>query len=177
MSIPERNSAPQKIISGQRTFHITSSTLGKQFLLQSDRARRLFVTVLYEYRAQNKFRLHEFVAMPNHFHVLITVNASMTIERATQFIKGGFAFRAHKELGLPTPVWQRGFSERRIIDVSAAEQARDYIRNNPVVAGIVKAPEEYAYSSAFPGYDLDPLPQGLKPRSYSALIGMAEAMP
>jgi len=38
--------------------------------------------------------------MTDHFHVLITVEGEMTIERAVQFIKGGFAFRAGKELGL-----------------------------------------------------------------------------
>jgi putative transposase len=88
--------------------------------------------------------------MPNHFHVLVTVDASTTIERATQFIKGGFAFRAHRELDLPSPVWQRGFSECRIMDAAAAAEARNYICNNPVVAGLVKVPEDYAYSSASP---------------------------
>lgn len=41
--------------------------------------------------------------MPDHFHVLITVEGEMTIERAVQFIKGGFAFRAGKELGFKRP--------------------------------------------------------------------------
>jgi hypothetical protein len=74
--------------------------VGKQKLLQSDRAAELFLRVLYDYRAQNKFRLHEFVVMPDHFHVLLTVGSEITIERAVQFIKGGFSFRAGKELGM-----------------------------------------------------------------------------
>jgi hypothetical protein len=36
--------------------------------------------------------------------------------QSIQFIKGGFAFRAGKELGFRAPVWQRGFSEVRIYD-------------------------------------------------------------
>src|SRR6266566_7977562 len=35
--------------------------------------------------------------MPDHFHVLIT--PTITLERALQLIKGGFSFRATKELG------------------------------------------------------------------------------
>jgi len=156
---------------------VTSSTFGKKFLLQSDRAAQLFVKVLYEYRSQGKFRLHEFVVMPNHFHVLLTVDAGLSIERAVQFIKGGFAFRAGKELGLKAPIWQRGFSEVRVRDPATAARASQYIRNNPVAAGLASEPGAYPYSSANARYVLDPLPQGLKPVSRVDFLGMAEAMP
>jgi hypothetical protein len=52
--------------------------------------------------------------MPDHFHMLITVGAEMTVEKAVQLIKGGFAFRAGRELGFRAPVWQKGFSEIRV---------------------------------------------------------------
>ena len=48
--------------------------------------------------------------MPNYFHLLLTIENEMTIERAVQFIKGGFSFRAGKELGMRSPIWQKGFS-------------------------------------------------------------------
>jgi REP element-mobilizing transposase RayT len=92
MSIPRRNSDPSHVILEDRTFFVTASIWGKRSLLQSDRAARLFVENIFDYRAQRKYRLHEFVVMPDHFHVLITVGAGMTIERAVQLIKGGFAF-------------------------------------------------------------------------------------
>jgi putative transposase len=177
MAIPARNSSTDQIISGSRTFHVTSSTLEKKHLLQSDRAAQLFIRLLYDYRAQKRFRLHEFVVMPNHFHILLTVDAGMSIERAVQFIKGGFAFRAGKELELKSPIWQRGFSESRVLDAVAAVRARDYVRNNPVAAGLARVASEYPYSSAYPGFALDPLPQGLKPVDLHDRIGTAEAVP
>ena len=177
MAIPASNSTAKKVISGARTFHVTSSTFGKKFLLQSDHAAQLFVRVLYEYRSQGKFRLHEFAVMPNHFHVLLTVDAGMSIERAVQFIKGGFAFRAGKELGMKAPIWQRGFSEVRVLDAAAAARASQYIRNNPVEAGLASEPGAYPFSSANARYILDPLPQGLKPSFSTPMAGMAEAMP
>jgi len=137
----------------------------------------LFIRALYEYRNQGKFRLHEFVVMPNHFHVLLTVDAGMSIERAVQFIKGGFAFRAGKELGLKAPIWQRGFSEVRVLDAATAVRAGQYIRNNPVAAQLASEPGGYPYSSANARYVLDPLPQGLKPSPFTHMSGMAEAMP
>ncbi len=165
MAIPLRHADPARATAGSRTFFVTSSIAGKRTLLQSDRAAGLFVRVLYDYRAQKKFRLHEFVVMPDHFHVLLTVESEMTIERAVQFIKGGFAFRAGRELGFRAPVWQKGFSEMRILDAQAFEHAAEYIRKNPVVQGLVGEAAQYPYSSAYPGFELDPAPQGLKPIS------------
>ena len=170
MAIPARNSNPVQIVSGVRTFHVTSSTADKRLLLQSDRAAQLFLRVLEEYRAQGKFLLHEFVVMPDHFHVLITVGTDTSVERAVQFIKGGFAFRAGKELGLKAPIWQRGFSEVRVLNAQAASGICEYIRDNPVVAKMVPKASDYPYSSAYPGCALDPLPQGLKPVSFEKLL-------
>jgi putative transposase len=169
MSIPRRHADPQCATAGARTFFVTSSIFGKRNLLQTERSASLLVRVFYEYRAQRKFRLHEFVVMPNHFHVLLTVECDLTIERAVQFIKGGFAFRAGREFGFPSPVWQKGFSEARILDANAFLRTSEYIRNNPVAEHIVAEPEQYAYSSAHPGFELDAPPQRLKPISPLAL--------
>ena len=165
MAIPLRHSSPTVVTAGARTFFITSSINAKRRLLQSDRSAALFVRVLYDYRAQRKFRLHEFVVMPDHFHVLLTVECDITIERAVQFIKGGFAFRAGRELGFSAPIWQKGFSEVRILDAEAFLRTTDYIRNNPVARHLVDEAAQFPYSSAHPGFELDPPPQGLKPKS------------
>jgi len=177
MAIPIRRSDPAHIAAGARTFFVTSSISGKRSLLQSDRAAQLFVRILYEYRRQRKFRLHEFVVMPDHFHVLLTVECNSTIERAVQFIKGGFACRAGRELGFNAPVWQKGFSEVRIYNVKAFEQTAEYIRNNPVARHLVEKPAEFPYSSACPGFQLDSAPQGLKPVTFCTDYGIAKAMP
>jgi putative transposase len=158
LAIPSRNSDPRDAVAGARTFFVTASTWDKRHTLQSDRSAGLFIKMLYEYRTQNKFRLHEFVAMPDHFHLLITVGSEMTIERAVQFIKGGFSFRAGKELGAGAPFWQKGFSEIRIQDTSAFQRAARYIQNNPVEAGLVQDPAAYPHSSARAGFELDPPP-------------------
>jgi putative transposase len=115
--------------------------------------------------------------MPDHFHVLITVGSEMSIEKAVQFIKGGFAFRAGKDLGFCAPVWQRGFSEVRVLDCEAFQRIAEYIRNNPVRRHLVTEAAEFPHSSAHTGFELDPLPQGLKPIEIRVTDGMAKAMP
>ncbi len=42
----------------------------------------LLVDVLRSYVAERKFLLHDFVIMPDHVHLLMTVHGDMTIEKA-----------------------------------------------------------------------------------------------
>ncbi len=166
MSIPKRHVAPSQITAAHRTFFVTTSIQDKRSLLQSSRSAELFVNVLNGYREQGKFALHEFVVMPDHVHLLLTVGNDISIERAVQFFKGGFAYRAGKELGFQAPVWQKGFSEIRVLDETSYEKLSAYIRNNPVRARLAPTPDEFLFSSASNSIALDPRPQGLKPTNF-----------
>jgi putative transposase len=147
MALPLRHADPANITPTLRTFFVTSSIAEKRNLLQSDRSARLFIDVLYRYRSQKKYLLHAFVVMPDHFHLLITLSREITIEQAVQFIKGGFAFRAGRELGFRAPVWQRGFSEVRVYDSEHFIRVREYIAQNPVRRGLARSANEYPYCS------------------------------
>ena len=176
MAIPLRRADPADIVASARTFFVTSSIAGKRRLLQSARSAQLFIWVLYHYRSLRKYLLHDFVVMPDHFHLLITVGSELSVERAVQFIKGAFAFRAGKELGFNAPVWERGFSEVRVRDAKAFHRIRQYIADNPVEARLVRSPAEYAYSASNPVFATDAVPQWLKPQEW-APIGTSEDVP
>src|SRR5271166_3690111 len=113
MAIPARHAVSSAVLSSARMFFVTTKTSMGRTLLQSERNAMLFVDVLRSYVAAGKFRLHDFVIMPDHVHLLLTVGSEMTVERVMQFIKGGFSYRLKKEFGYSGEVWQRGFSEVR----------------------------------------------------------------
>src|SRR5881628_4033938 len=177
MAIPIRHASAENLVCRLLPEKKTSSTMDKRNLLQPDRLAQLFIRVLYEYRAQGKFQLHEFVVMPDHFHVLLTIDTGMTIERAVQFIKSGFSFRAGRELGMRSPVWQKGFSDRRITGVDEFERIRNYIHKNPVKQLLVKEAPQYPYSSAHYGFELDPAPVYLNPKLIAAVFRAAKSLP
>src|SRR5205823_5527476 len=177
MAIPLRRSDPANIVAGCRTFFVTSSIAEKRNLLQSHRSAELFIDVLYRYRSQHKYLLHDFVVMLDHFHVLITVGQEISIERAVQFIKGGFAFRAGRELGFRPPVWERGFSEVRIYGPEALARIQEYIALNPVKRQLALSSSEYVYSSSHGEFELDVVPRGLKPRYGWPRSGTSEDVP
>ena len=94
--------APQEI----RTFFITSVANGRQPLFKKEEMARLFLNVLQDYRGQGRFLLHEFVVMPDHFHLILTPATDVPLEKAGQYIKGGFSFRVKKELAFNSLVWE-----------------------------------------------------------------------
>jgi putative transposase len=153
VTIPYRGS------TGDGTYFITASAFEKRSLLQSERMAQLFMDVLFHYRKQGQYLLHEFVVMPDHFHLLITPVVSL--EKAMQLIKGGFSYRVKKELGFAGEVWQTSFYDHRVRDASEYTRMRHYIHMNPVRRGLVIAPEDFPYSSAKMG--LEEVPQRLKP--------------
>jgi putative transposase len=177
MAIPLRRADPTHISPILRTFFVTSSIAGKRNLLQSDRSARLFIDVLYHYRSERKYLLHGFVVMQDHFHVLMTLDSAISIERAVQFIKGGFAFRGGKEFGFNAPVWQRGFSEARIYDSKHFNSVLEYIADNPIQRGFAKSARQYPYSSVYHGFELDEAPQGLKPKQILLPTGTSKDVP
>ncbi len=157
-----------------QTYFVTASTWQRRALFNNPQWAELFLETLHSYRGRS-YLLHEYVLMPDHFHVLITPGE--TIERAAQFIKGGFSFRAKKELGSSMEIWQRGFSDHRIRDWKDFEIHVDYIFRNPVGRNLVESAKDYQYCSAFPGSAKDEIPQWLKPGQEEISIGTAEAVP
>ena len=108
----------------------------------------LFIDVLRSGVRSRRFDVLNFVVMPNHVHLLLRLPAGKELERAMQFIKGGFSFRAKKELGFNGEVWQRGFSDVLVADEESLHEHVRYIEQNPVRAGLASAPEAYVFGFA-----------------------------
>jgi REP-associated tyrosine transposase len=137
MAIPSRASRPG-------TFFVTTTTYNRRRLFQLPANAELFLATLQHYRREGHYKLHAFVVMPDHVHLILTPQ-TIALERAIGLIKGGFSHR----LALNLPVWQRGFTDHRIRDAEDMQVRRDYLHQNPVRANLVAAAQMYPYSSAY----------------------------
>jgi len=158
--------APQDI----RTFFVSFSTFQRRFLLQSNRFCELLLDVLRENRVKKRIAVHGFVFMPNHVHLLLTPAPEVSLEKAVQFIKGGFSYRANKELGFRGEIWNNGFNEHRVRDAFDYVKHIEYTHSNPVKAGLVSRPEEWPYSSARLRNEIDLAPSQFRNPSAKAPI-------
>jgi putative transposase len=123
---------------------VTSATFNRRRLFQVAANAELFLETVQQYRRDGHYKLHAFVVMPDHIHLLLTPQG-IPLERVVGFIKGGFSHR----LGSKLPIWQRGFTDHRIRNSEEFQTRREYIHQNPVRARMVEFPELYPYSSAY----------------------------
>jgi len=166
---PSRESTRQK----DPTYFVSFQTAGRKPFFRHERWANLLLSVLEKYRST--YLLHDFVVMPDHVHLLLTPVESL--EKSLQLIKGGFSYRAKRELDWPGDVWQAGFSDHRIRDLQDFYSHVVYIEQNPVRAGLCEKAENYPYSSLSKMIALDAAPQRLKPAAVDSLDGGAKAPP
>ena len=146
MAIPQRT-------ANEGTFFITTICYNRRRIFQVERNAELFLETLSQYRAD--FLLHAYVLMPDHAHLILTPRGK-TLSHVMNLIKGGFSHRIASKL----PVWQRGFTDHRILDAADYTTRLNYLHRNPVEARLCDQPESYPYSSAHPKLSLDQYPSG-----------------
>jgi REP element-mobilizing transposase RayT len=132
---------------------LDGSTTGPRYLSLPEIAS-LIVTALHDGESKLRhYRLHSFVVMPNHIHLLVT--SFVDARRWLGSLKGSTARRANVLLGLSgTPFWQDESYDHLVRSDEEFARIRGYIENNPVSAGLAREPGEFAWSSArsqFPG--------------------------
>jgi putative transposase len=124
------------------TFFLTAITYNRRRLFQVETNAKLFIETLQHYRAEGFYKLHAFVVMPDHVHLLLTTDH---LTNAMQRIKGGFS----KRIGSNFPVWQRGFTDHLVTNRDHFESRREYIHQNPVSERLAEHRQDYPYSSAY----------------------------
>jgi len=116
------------------TYALTTATFQRRALFVRTANAELLVKMLFHYRDQGRYRLHGFVVMPEHLHVLLTPTLGQTIERCAQCIKGGFSHELRKQFG--GEVWQPGFHEHRVRNFLDFRNQLAYIVANPQRRGL-----------------------------------------
>jgi len=113
--------------------------------------------------------------MPDHLHLLLS--PVDTLEQAIQRVKGGFSFRAKRQLQWNGEIWPAGFADHRIRSFSDFENYRQYLELNPVRKKLCELAQDFKFSSASCSERMDAVPQRLKPPPGDISCGGAEAPP
>ena len=98
-----------------------------------------------------RYRLLEWCVMPNHVHVLIETSAAFPLAEVVRSWKTFTAREANRMLGRSGEFWMAEYHDRLIRDPGHLQAVRQYIRNNPVAAGLCATPEGWRWSSAWGG--------------------------
>lgn len=95
-----------------------------------------------------RYRLHAWVVMPNHVHILFQPLPSHSLASIIKSWKGVAARAINSRLGKRGSFWHKDYFDRGIRDQAHFESVFEYIENNPVKARLCKRSEGWAYGSA-----------------------------
>lgn len=124
-------------------FHcLPFSCLHRLPYLGSAEARDLFLNALERVRQRNVLVVAGYVVMPEHVHLLVSEPRIADLAHAMQALKLSVTRRR-----MERPFWQARDYD---FNVRTREKVSEKLRSmhrNPVVRGLVNAPEEWAWSS------------------------------
>jgi len=123
---------------------VTTAPYGRRPIFETTRIAELFIEILLHYRTLGHYKLHAYVVMPDHVHLLITPQ-SITLDQAVALIKTGFANR----LDTDAPVWEDNYTAYPISNLHNLEVVRAYLHQLPVRANLTSSAELYPHSSAY----------------------------
>lgn len=95
-----------------------------------------------------RYRLLSWVVMPNHLHLLVETQPGHPLPGLVHSWKSYTAKRANALLGRSGEFWARDYFDRYVRDEAHRAAVVAYIENNPIKAGLVERPEQWAYGSA-----------------------------
>jgi REP element-mobilizing transposase RayT len=151
-SLPKGRVFPRELTSGEVFVAVDrlldNARTGPMYLSRPEIAG-LMVDAIYNVQDRLRlYELHAYVVMANHVHLLIT--PSVALPKITQCLKRFTAQKANAMLGLTGHCfWQDESYDRLVRNDFEFRRIEKYIEMNPVKAGLVRAPEEFRWSSAW----------------------------
>ncbi len=132
------------------TYHTMSRCIDKSNLLQSKMVKSLLYEVIAKSQKKYRFKLHDFVFVDNHMHLMIkTLTEKDTISVIMQFIKALFAREYNKRYNRTGPFWNERFKDSIIEDadnpIFYANYLNWYFGYNAVRKNYVNDPRHYDY--------------------------------
>ncbi len=127
--------------------HITQRGNGRQVVFDDVRDRQVYLNLLREYAERYRLRISAWCLMSNHVHLLGVPEVAGGLARALGRTHSDYARYKNARAARGGHLWQARYYSCPI-DGSGVWRVMAYIERNPVRAGLVPAPEHYAWSSA-----------------------------
>jgi putative transposase len=117
-------------------------------LLQSERAKEIFLQHLSHAVDSGQCWLHAYVLMPEHVHLLLTPCEGQTVTSILKPLKRRTSLKLNALLDRPPPFWLAGGGYDRNIDTRDEYAAKvGYIHSNPVARHLVEVSQDWRFSS------------------------------
>ena len=128
-------------------YHWITRGINRKNLFRQAKDYTFFLHLVGEHAKQFEVQIFHYCLMTNHIHLLIFSPEFDGLVNFSHYLKRRYAYYQSKEYKISGPTFERMYRSKPIGgDVYLLECAR-YIDRNPLRAGIVQHPSDYAFGS------------------------------
>ena len=134
-----------RIFPSNPVYFVTACTYRRRPILASNPVATAFAEFAKRAYRDHNIAVGRYVIMPDHFHFFVSGPDDFELGRWMGMLKQCLAknvFRAPSA----DPVWQRRFFDHVFRSEESYGQKWDYVRENPVRAGLIANAEEWPYA-------------------------------
>ena len=145
----------EPLYSSVRPFYFVTFATHNRLALLARREIHDVFRLFCERAEEQDVAVGRYVIMPDHVHLFVAIPATgITLSKwvhALRTVLGKELLR----LGMQKPHWQEGFFDHVLRSAESYAQKWDYVRMNPVRAGLVSNPEDWPYQGEIVRIPLD----------------------
>jgi len=128
-------------------FFVTTCTRERKKLLTIREAPNILREELKQSGSRHGWTVGRFVIMPDHVHFFCApTQLARPLDRFVGSWKEWTAKRLIREQAIASPLWQEGFFDHLLRSTESYSQKWDYVRMNPVRAGLCERPEDWPHA-------------------------------
>lgn len=127
--------------------HVITRGVDRQAVFFQEKDYELYLEALQDAATKNGCRIHAYVLMTNHVHLLVTPEGERALPLMMQAMGRTYVQRLNVRYARTGTLWEGRYKASLVQDSNYFLLCQRYIELNPVRACMVVAPGEYPYSS------------------------------
>ncbi len=141
-------SRKKRIWVPNRYYHIDCRGNRREPLFRNATDFQAFLHILHQLHEKTSFEIASYCLMTNHYHLQLR-SREISISKLMSFINKRYANYYNTKYRITGHVFEKRFYDSVIEDKEGILEVSRYIHLNPVVAKMVKKPENYPWSSYY----------------------------
>ncbi len=121
-------------------FFVTFSTHKRRSLLANEEVHQIFVTYCARGLSLGA-GVGRYVLMPDHIHLFVRLSSDLSLSQWVRNLKRGIS----RGILEHAPHWQEGFFDHLLRGKDSYSQKWEYVRQNPVRAGLAASYDNWLY--------------------------------
>lgn len=140
--------SPRHFLPGM-VVEVTLRVIHGRFLLRpSDDLNEIVLGVLGRAQEMSGVRIHAFIFMSNHYHLILTVPNAKALARFEWYLNGNLAKEVGRLHGWKEKVWNRRYRAIPILDDVAMVARLEYLLSHGCKEGLVARPQDWPGASS-----------------------------